>query len=132
MTCQRSGFCCIQYDVLIVDQHQWCMRYKPNKLRCPHLVGGISKPAECAVHDEWWFEATPCARHNEGYGNDPCRIGVAFRDNVLSQDFQEWVDNMPQATLEELEVRNSLKHTPEQFQASLRESIRIRNLPEQV
>jgi hypothetical protein len=44
--------------------------------RCPHLEG--DKPGEfsCAVHDEPWYEETPCFAHTQfERSNTPCRLG---------------------------------------------------------
>jgi hypothetical protein len=43
---------------------------------CQHLRG--NKPGEyyCAIHDEPWYEETPCARHGQiEHGNTNCRTG---------------------------------------------------------
>ncbi len=45
---------------------------------CKHLSG--DKPGEysCSIHDEIWYEETPCARHGQIERNlkTRCRLGV--------------------------------------------------------
>ena len=81
MKCQRSGYCCIQYDVAIVVDPELGIREDNIRMkltgeRCMHLRG--DKPGEhsCAVHHYPWYEETPCYRHSQIEQRDtPCRLG---------------------------------------------------------
>jgi Fe-S-cluster containining protein len=90
MICLRCGYCCIQYDVIIVDDpdiglvddpdiapEESNMKHKPNGVRCQHLVG---EPGECscAIHDRPWYNETPCWRFGqiESSVDTECRMGV--------------------------------------------------------
>lgn len=88
MICQRCGYCCIEYDVIIVSPKvshlkriQWnkdaSFQHKPTGENCPHLSFERRK-AVCALHDKPWYGKTPCARHGqiEQSPKDKCRMGV--------------------------------------------------------
>ena len=89
MKCLHCGHCCINYDVVIVNDPkkgivEGNLIHKPTGVRCKHLVG--KKPGEysCAVHNEPWYKETPCFDFTQVEKNttDACRIG-AF---LLKQD----------------------------------------------
>ena len=82
MKCLRCGYCCIEYDVIIVNKPELGiteqnLKYKKSGQRCQHLLG--EKPGEysCAVHDYPWYKDTPCAQFTQVEVNKdtPCRMG---------------------------------------------------------
>lgn len=82
MKCLHCGYCCINYDVIIVDDPKKGLeldnvKHKPTGVRCQHLRG--DKPGEfsCAVHNEKWYKKTPCFDFGqiESKKTDPCRMG---------------------------------------------------------
>lgn len=82
MICLRCGYCCIQYDVIIVDDpdigiEESNMKHKPNGVRCQHLVGEAGECA-CAIHDRPWYNETPCWQFGqiEPSADTECRMGV--------------------------------------------------------
>ena len=84
MICLRCGHCCENYWVVIVDDpsigpeltNLKCIGQKGPE-RCQHLVGDTPGEFSCAVHDEPWYEETPCAGHGqiERSSKDECRMG---------------------------------------------------------
>lgn len=82
MICVRCGYCCYHYAVVIVDDPiksivKDNLRIKESGVRCPHLRGNTSGEYSCAIHDEPWYEDTPCASHGqiEHSSDDVCRLG---------------------------------------------------------
>lgn len=86
MICLRSGYCCIQLDVVIVDDPdlgivEGNLKHKPGGEKCQHLVGAAGKHS-CAVHDRGWYKDTPCHEYGQvERGNTPCRIGEHILNN---------------------------------------------------
>ena len=82
MKCLRCGHCCINYDVIIVKDPSLGpimgnLEHKPSGKRCPHLRGDIPGEFSCKIHDEPWYQETPCAQFSqiESSIDDPCRMG---------------------------------------------------------
>lgn len=81
MICLRSGYCCINYDVMIVDDPvkglvENNVVHKKTGDRCKHLMGNKPGSHSCAVHDEPWYKDTPCAAFTQiECGNQQCRLG---------------------------------------------------------
>lgn len=81
MKCLRCGYCCIQYEVIIVKNPDKKPSYrnldsKHTGVRCPHLLGEEPGKFSCSLHDKAWYEDTPCARHTQFEVREtPCRIG---------------------------------------------------------
>lgn len=90
MICLRCGYCCISYDVIIVDDPKKGiiednLKHKPTGEKCQHLIG--EKPGEysCAIHNESWYEETPCYRHTQiEPENKPCRMGEHLLNKAIS------------------------------------------------
>lgn len=83
MVCLRCGYCCINYDVIIVDDPakgpaEGNLKHKPSRQRCQHLLGDGLGNYSCAIHDEPWYPETPCFRHGqiEKSADTPCRMGA--------------------------------------------------------
>lgn len=82
MICLRCGYCCINYDVIIVDKPELGiktsnLKHKPSGIKCQHLIGDIPGQYSCAIHDQPWYEETPCFQHGQiETGNTECRMGV--------------------------------------------------------
>ena len=83
MICLRCGHCCKNYCVIIVDdpnegiyENNLIVHEGHNK-NCPHLLGDEPGKYSCAVHDEPWYEKTPCFAHGqiERSPDTPCRMG---------------------------------------------------------
>ena len=82
MRCLRCGYCCIEYDVMIVDNPELGpidgnIIHKPSGQRCQHLIGNKAGEYSCAIHDKEWYNKTPCYDFGqiENSVNDPCRMG---------------------------------------------------------
>lgn len=82
MKCLHSGYCCIHYDVMIVDNPslgiiQDNVIHKASGVRCKHLIGETPKHYNCAIHEESWYKETPCYAFTqiETSPDTPCRIG---------------------------------------------------------
>jgi len=90
MQCQRSGYCCIKYDVIIVNDPTLGivdnnLIAKNSDVRCQHLLG--EKPGEfsCAIHNEPWYKKTPCFSHCQiEDGDNKCRLG----EHVIETGFE--------------------------------------------
>jgi Fe-S-cluster containining protein len=83
MICLRCGYCCIKYDVVIVEDPdkgicEGNLVHKETGVRCPHLRGDVEGNMSCAVHDREWYSETPCYSHGqiEKSPKDQCRIGA--------------------------------------------------------
>jgi len=84
MKCLHCGYCCKQLAVVIVDDpakgiYEGNMAYHAgNNTPCKHLAG--DKPGEymCKIHDEPWYNETPCYQHVqvERSLDTPCRMGA--------------------------------------------------------
>lgn len=93
MKCLRCGHCCINYEVMIVNDPTKgvCpdnIIYKPSGTPCQHLKG--DKPGEyfCGIHDYSWYEETPCFQFSQIEKEDSnCRMG----EHLLSQNLKEKV-----------------------------------------
>jgi len=81
MICLRSGYCCINYDVMIVDDPKLGIVenniiHKPHGEKCKHLGGEKFGEYFCKVHNEPWYCKTPCYDYSQiENGNMNCRIG---------------------------------------------------------
>ena len=89
MICLRCGYCCLQYDVIIVDDPSIGipedstdldhdnLKHKPCGERCQHLEGDVPGALSCGIHGCSWYKGTPCDRHGqwERSLDTPCRLG---------------------------------------------------------
>lgn len=83
MKCLRSGYCCIHYDVIIVDDptkgiSDGNVKHKPTGVRCQHLKGDGPGQYSCALHNEPWYNQTPCYDYDQISQNPDavCRTGA--------------------------------------------------------
>lgn len=92
MICLRCGYCCIEYDVIIVEPSSVAdavdfdnpknFKYKPSKEVCPFLSWtGLN--FECLIHNYPWYELTPCYAFTQIEANASvcCRLG----DHIVSK-----------------------------------------------
>ena len=88
MRCLRCGYCCIEYDVMIIDnpdlgdetisgRNETNVKHKPSGVRCQHLRGDKPGNYSCAIHHHDWYRKTPCFDHGqvEASPDDLCRMG---------------------------------------------------------
>lgn len=81
MKCLRSGYCCIHYDVMIVDDPELGIVennviHKSTGEKCKHLGGDGPGQYFCKIHDYPWYKDTPCYNHSQiEHQNLNCRIG---------------------------------------------------------
>ena len=93
MICLRCGYCCIQYDVIIVDDpnigpEMDNLKHKPTGERCQHLTGDVCGEYACAIHGQSWYEETPCFQYGQ-YERSPdtlCRMGDHLLNRTLNGD----------------------------------------------
>jgi len=84
MICLRSGYCCINFDVLIVNDAELGISedniiHKPYGVKCKHLEFDKNNVASCLVHDKEWYKDTPCFEFTQiEYSNSNCRLGEFF------------------------------------------------------
>ena len=86
MICLRCGYCCVHYDVVIVDDpakgiSEGNLTHKRCGERCPHLTGSKFGEHACAIHGRKWYKETPCHEYTQiEQKNSPCRMGVHMRE----------------------------------------------------
>lgn len=91
MICQRSGWCCIGLEVVIImkdEEGNYGYYAKRTGIRCPHLRFE-GETASCAVHDEPWYKNTPCYAYQNSeldpdyFGKDdkPCKMGPHMKQH---------------------------------------------------
>ena len=53
------------------------LRFKETGKRCQHLRGDRPGQYSCVIHDQPWYDGTPCHAHGqfEEQPSDACRIG---------------------------------------------------------
>lgn len=91
MTCVRSGYCCIMYDVIIVDNPKKGIRknnliHKPTGIRCQHLKGKSGEMI-CQIHEYPWYKRTPCFQYDQiGEHGSLCRMGEFVSKNPAMID----------------------------------------------
>ena len=84
MKCLRSGFCCINYDVIIVSNPelgivQDNLEHKPTGQPCKHLKGEIPGQYICSIHHYDWYKETPCFDYGQIEDHESnCRTGEYF------------------------------------------------------
>lgn len=82
MKCLRCGYCCINYDVIIVDNAdvgpiKGNLKHKPTGKKCQHLKRNEHGGYFCMLHDYPWYKETPCFAHSQiERGNTECRMGA--------------------------------------------------------
>lgn len=93
MICQRTGYCCINMWVTVVvpdEDGKLGVYGKPADVQCPNLKYDDKGSASCAVHEESWFEHTPCHRYQNS-NIDPdfilkrgkkCMLGPMARERL--------------------------------------------------
>ena len=82
MICLRCGYCCKHLWVIIVDDpKKGCVEgnlitHEGHGVACKHLEQEPSGEYTCAIHNEPWYEETPCFRHSQIESRDSfCRMG---------------------------------------------------------
>ena len=90
MKCLRCGYCCIKYDVIIIDPKyintelnfedisiQEKLMIKKSNTWCPHLEENNKHTFNCKVHNKPWYNMTPCFEFGqiEQSKLDKCRTG---------------------------------------------------------
>lgn len=82
MKCLRSGYCCIQYEVIIlIDPDlglvETNLEAKHTGEICRHLGGGKAGEHFCKIHEHPIYKETPCFAYGqtEMSVDTPCRVG---------------------------------------------------------
>jgi hypothetical protein len=83
MRCLRCGHCCMHYLVVIVDDPKKgidpdnLIVHEGNGVKCKHLVGDKQGEYSCGIHDEPWYDETPCYQFTQVESDEstPCRMG---------------------------------------------------------
>jgi len=90
MKCLRSGYCCIQYDVIILinpdkGANDENVIHKKSGEKCPHLIGKGPGDYSCAIHDHPEYLFTPCYQFGqvEQKVTDVCRLGEHVLNDPL-------------------------------------------------
>lgn len=88
MICLRSGYCCKTMMVVIVDDPakgliESNLKFHDGTSPCQHLLGDQPGEYSCAIHDEEWYDQTPCFSHGQiEQTNSPYRLG----NHILKND----------------------------------------------
>ena len=92
MICLRCGRCCKELCVAIVDDpakgpaEDNLLMHEGGGVPCKHLKGDQPGEYSCALHDEEWYEETPCFQHTQvGRDDAPCRMGV----HTMKKEYQD-------------------------------------------
>ncbi len=115
MICLRSGYCCTNYDVIVIDpkaiqdgevdlSDKSVYLHKPTGEKCPHLIHEEDGLFKCGIHHLPWYKETPCFAYTQiENGNTECRMGAYLRKNQevikMDQAMKDWIDN---ASMEDL------------------------------
>ncbi len=84
MICLRCGYCCIHYEVIIVNDPALGIREdnlvpKHTGDRCPHLRGNEKGKFSCALHGYRYYRRTPCYEYTQiEHKSTPCRWGIKW------------------------------------------------------
>lgn len=96
MKCLRCGHCCKHLWVMIVDDPSKgvvdgnIIEHNGQGQPCKHLRGDRPGEYSCALHNEPWYEETPCARHEQvGKPDAPCRMGELV---LIGQPYDDFLD----------------------------------------
>ena len=99
MLCLRCGYCCVKYDVIIVDPKyidddldfdnesiQEKLMHKTYNKWCPHLIEKNKSIFSCKIHNKPWYDLTPCFEFGqiESSSDTKCRMG----DYILHKNKQ--------------------------------------------
>jgi hypothetical protein len=93
MHCLRCGYCCQGLAVIVVDDPTKGI-VSGNLLAvgcgqdgvevCPHLRGDEVGEYSCAVHDEPWYQETPCAQYQSHWPERDCTMGKYMTGKAAS------------------------------------------------
>jgi hypothetical protein len=86
MICLRCGNCCKKLLVTIIDDPdkgitaENLTSHIGDGSPCKHLTGDKPGKYSCAIHDQPYYEQTPCFQHSqiESDPTQPCRIGTIW------------------------------------------------------
>ncbi len=84
MICLRCGYCCKNLWVPIVNDvtkgpvDENLIVHEGHGIACKHLLGKEPGKYSCLIHNETWYEETPCSSHTQIERNPKshCRMGV--------------------------------------------------------
>ena len=91
MKCLRCGYCCLQYDVMILvdpdlGQVEGNVVHKPTGERCRHLSGSAPGDYSCTIHNHPAYQGTPCSEFTQvGKPDADCRMGAYILKNLLTE-----------------------------------------------
>lgn len=99
MKCFRCGYCCVMYDVIIINPDyvsedlkienlpNEAFIHKPTGYQCPYLEWHNGN-AFCAIHHYEWYKELPCYSHN--FNTKKCMLGEYVKNNSeLTKNIQE-------------------------------------------
>src|SRR6056297_3377445 len=101
MKCLHCGYCCLLYDVIIINPEfeseqldienediktDVMFQNKPSYQKCPYLVLTDNK-FYCSIHERKWYKKTPCFSHSQIESeNSNCRIGEYVKTKPTLQN----------------------------------------------
>jgi hypothetical protein len=81
MKCLRCGQCCIEYGAVVMqDPALGIVKgnavFKPSGEKCFHLTENANGEYSCAIHDETFYQQTPCFDFGQAEPVDAvCKMG---------------------------------------------------------
>ena len=83
MKCLRCGTCCKTGRALIVIDRELgpvgaenVRSINLSKERCLYLIGDKPGEYDCSIHDEPWYDCTPCYAYTREIPDIVCPIGI--------------------------------------------------------
>jgi len=88
--CYRCGYCCIDYDVVILKDGGNDFFYKQMGLPCPNLRWDSQDLAFCSVHDQPWFIETPCFTYKDACDHKQCNAHKSRKGKWYQKYYREF------------------------------------------
>lgn len=89
--CVRCGYCCHTLHVAIVVEPargivEGNLSIHSGEGPCRHLLEDAPGKYKCSIHNESWYQDTPCAAYTQ-VGGGVCRTGQAILSGQLKAPF---------------------------------------------
>ena len=107
MLCLNCGYCCVKYDVIIINPEYVkenliidelpddAFMHKSTDIICPHF----NSNNRCNIHHYSWYKDTPCFQYIqiEPY-QTVCRIGHAIQTNQIKFNLTKYKESFKDAS----------------------------------
>lgn len=93
MKCLRCGYCCLNYNKVIIDNPEKGL-VKGNTIlldgttRCKHLSGDAPGSYHCKIYNYPWFKDTPCGQFTQSKDTPKllCRMGEFILNEEIERN----------------------------------------------